>query len=95
MEKPEPKVNIEEEVKQKLDEKVSEFLKKANEKRKQRRENNLNQIIELARKKEINNQDVRDLLQVSQSNSSNYLAQMVKSGKLKSEKKGKATVYRT
>src|SRR3989344_6069730 len=90
-----PEVNIEEEVKKQLDEKVAELLKKANEKRKQRREDNLNQIIELARKKEINNQDVRDLLQVSQSTSSSYLAQLVKNGKLKSEKKGKATVYRT
>lgn len=89
-----PKVNIEEEVKLKLDEKVNELLKKANEARKQRKEENLNQILELAKKKEIDNQDARDLLQVSQSSASSYLSELIKSGKLKSEGKGKARIYK-
>ena len=82
-----------EQVKQKFDENVKELLVKANEKRKKRREDNLNKILELAGKKQINNQDVRDLLQVSQSTATNYLKDLVKSGKLKSDKKAKATVY--
>lgn len=90
-----PEVNVEEEVKKQLDEKVSELLQKANEKRKQRREENLNKVIELARRKQINNQGVRDLLQVSQSTASNYLSKLVKSGRLKVERRAKATVYFT
>lgn len=89
-----PEVDVEEGVKKQLDEKVDELLKKANEKRKQKREDNLNQIIELARKKEINNQDVRNFLQVSQSTASSYLSELIKNGKLKSEGKGKARIYR-
>lgn len=99
---PEPKVtepeksevNVGEEVKKQLDEKVKELLQKANEKRKLNRENNLNQIVDLARKRQINNQDVRDLLQVSQSTASEYLTELTKSGKLKSEGEGKARVYK-
>ena len=60
---------------------------------KERRENNLNQVVELARKKQINNQDVRDLLQVSQSTASNYLGELVKSGKMKVERRARATGY--
>lgn len=84
-----------EEVQKQLHEKVGELLQKANEKRKQRREDNLNQIAELAKKKQIDNQDVRDLLQVSQSTASNYLSELVKSGRLKIEKKARATIYRS
>ncbi len=53
----------------------------------------LNQIVEFARKKQINNQDVRDLLQVSQSTASNYLSELVKRGKLKVEGRARATSY--
>lgn len=94
-ESPQPQVNIEEEVKKKLDEKVLELLKRANEVRKQRREDNLNKILDLARKKEINNQNIRDLLHVSKSTAAQYLSTLVKNSKLKMEKKGRATVYKT
>jgi len=60
----------------------------------QRRKDNLSKIIDLAKKKEINSQDVRDLLQVSQSTATNYLTELAKSGRLKSEGKAKAKVYR-
>ena len=71
-----------------------ENKKKADEARTQRRKDNLNKIIELAGKKEINNQDVRDLLHVSQSTATDYLTELSKSGRLKSEKKARATIYK-
>ncbi|MBF8250172.1 MAG: peptidase family protein [Candidatus Levybacteria bacterium] len=80
---------------EKLKSKLLENKKKADEARSQRRKDNLNQIVELAKKKEINNQDVRDLLQVSQSTATNYLTELAKSGRLKSEKKAKAKVYKS
>lgn len=95
----EVKVIDEEEVKKQVDEKLKEKIlenkKKANEARIQRKKNNLDKIVELAKKKEINNQDVRDLLQVSQSTATNYLTKLAKSGRLKAEKKAKAKVYRS
>lgn len=95
----EVKVVDEEEVKKQVSEKLKEKLlenkKKADETRTQRRKDNLNKIIDLAKKKEINNLDVRDLLQVSQSTATNYLTELAKSGRLKSEKKAKATIYRS
>ena len=72
-----------------------ENKKKADEARSQRRKDHLNQVVDLANKKEINNQDVRDLLQVSQSTATTYLTELVKSGRLKSEGKAKAKVYRS
>src|SRR3989338_6845102 len=94
----EVKVVDEAELGKKLDEKLKAKLlenkKKANEARIQRKKNNLDKIVELAKKKEINNQDVRDLLQVSQSTATTYLTELTKSGRLKSEKKAKAKVYK-
>jgi hypothetical protein len=80
---------------EKLKSKLMENKKKADEARTQKRKDNLAQVVELAKKKEINNQDVRDLLQVSQSTATNYLTELVKSGRLKSEKKAKAKVYKS
>lgn len=95
----EVKVVDEDEVKKQVDEKLKEKLlenkKKADEARTQRRKDNLNRIVDLAKKKEINNQEVRDLLQVSQSTATDYLTELSKSGRLKSEKKAKATVYKS
>ena len=45
-------------------------------------------------RKEINNQDVRDLLHVSQSTATDYLTELLKSGKLKSKGKAKARIYK-
>lgn len=76
------------------DEKINDLLQRANAKRKQKREEKLRRIVKLAEKKSpINNQDIRDLLQVSQSTASNYVSELVKSGKLKMQKKARATVY--
>ena len=44
-------------------------------------------------KKQINNDNVRELLHVSQSTATNYLEDLVKRGTIKTDGKGKATVY--
>lgn len=56
---------------------------------------NTSHLKDIELKKEINNLDVRDLLQVSQSTATDYLTELSKSGRLKSEKKARATVYRS
>jgi molecular chaperone DnaK len=95
----EVKVVDEGEVRKQVDEKLKEKLlenkKKADEARVQRRKDNSNKIVDLAKKKEINNQDVRDLLQVSQSTVTDYLTELSKSGRLKSEGKAKARIYKS
>mgnify|MGYP001611881038 FL=1 len=66
----------------------------ATEARKQKREENLAKVIELAQKKgKIDNLDVRDFLHISQTTATDYLHTLVNSGKLKKEGKAKATVY--
>ena len=83
------------EVKKQLDEKVLELLKKANEKRKQNKEDNLNRLLDFAKeKKVITNNDARDFLHVSQSTATNYLSELMKSGKLKREGQRGGTKYR-
>lgn len=85
---------VNKQVEKKLKEKLLENKKKADEKRAENKKDNLNKILYFVRdKKEINNQDVRDLLQVSQSTASYYLTELVTKGLLKTEKKGKATIY--
>ncbi len=67
---------------------------RAVEARKQKREENLAKILELAQKKgTIDNLDVRDFLHISQTTATDYLHTLVNSGKLKKEGKAKATVY--
>ena len=64
------------------------------EARKQKREENLGQILELAQKKgTVNNLDVRDFLHISQTTATDYLRTLVNSGKLKKAGKAKATMY--
>ena len=67
---------------------------RAVEARKQKREENLAQILELAQKKnKIDNLDVRDFLHISQTTATDYLRSLVNSGKLRKEGKAKATKY--
>lgn len=67
---------------------------RAVEARKQKREENLTQVLELAQKKgKIDNLDVRDFLHISQTTATDYLRTLVISGKLRKEGKAKATVY--
>ena len=67
---------------------------RAVEARKQKREENLVKILELAQKKgKVDNLDVRDFLHISQTTATDYLHTLVNSGKLKKEGKAKATKY--
>lgn len=85
---------VQKQVEQKLKERLLENKKKADETRAENKKDNLNKILDFLKdKEEINNQDVRDLLQVSQSTASYYLAELVQKGLLKTEKKAKATIY--
>ena len=85
-----------------IQEQVSEKLKaeldirriKANQERQTRREENLMKIEKLIEhKKQINNDDIRELLHVSQSAVTNYLQTLVDRGTIKKDGKGKATTY--
>jgi hypothetical protein len=64
------------------------------EARKQKREENLLQVIELVQKKgTVDNLDVRDFLHISQTTATDYLRSLVNSGKLRKEGKARATKY--
>ena len=89
----------EEEIKKQVDGKLASELEtrrlKANEARKANREEHLAAIEKfLGQKPEITNQDVRDLVHVSQTTATEYLSTLTKSGRIKVEGKGKATVYK-
>lgn len=87
-----------EEIQRQVDEKLKIELDarriKANQARQTKREENLMKIEKLIEeKKEINNDDVRELLHVSQSTATNYLEDLVNRGTIKLNGKGKATTY--
>lgn len=86
------------EIQKQVDEKIKTELDarrlKANQARQTKREENLMKIEKLIEeKKQINNNDVCDLLHVSQSTATNYLEDLVKRGTIKLNGKGKATTY--
>lgn len=65
-----------------------------NQAKTQQHEENIKKIIVYAQeKKQIDNQQVRDLLHVSQSTATNYLTELVNKGVLRIEGEAKATVY--
>ncbi|MCL4338966.1 hypothetical protein M1271_04725 [Patescibacteria group bacterium] len=73
---------------------VDSRLQKANRKRIEKREENLNKIIQfLQSKPKANNKNIRDYLHVSQTTATEYLHALVSSGKIRMEGKGKATIY--
>jgi len=79
-----------EEIQKRVDEKLIVELdarrQKANQARLQKKEDNLKKIFELVQSKRVvTNDEVRDLLHVSQSTATNYLAEMVNRGMLKKE----------
>lgn len=101
----EPEIKIEPEVK--VDEpsvvpaselepedKFKEFLKLGNPARQKNMEKHLQQIIAFAQeKKELTNQDVRDLVHVSQSTATDYLKALVNKGVLRINKRSRKTSY--
>lgn len=85
---------VQRQVEEKLKTELDLRRQKANETRQTKREENLMKIEKLIQeKKEINNNDVCDLLHISQSTATNYLADLVKRGTIKLNGKGKATTY--
>jgi len=72
---------------------LDELRNKANKERQDRKQEHLSEVEKLAKSKSINNDDVRELLHVSQSTATNYLEELTKQGKLKKSGKAKATTY--
>ena len=69
-------------------------LHKATQMRKKKKEENLQKIVSFIEGKGIaNNIEIRDFLHVSQSTATDYLHNLVSSGRIKTEGKGKATIY--
>lgn len=72
---------------------LDELRAKANKERQDRKQEHLSEIEKLAKGKQINNDDVRELLHVSQSTATNYLEELTKSGRIKKSGKAKGTTY--
>ncbi len=64
---------------------LDELRAKANKERQDRKVEHLSEVEKLAKSKQINNDDVRELLHVSQSTATNYLEKLTKQGKLKKQ----------
>lgn len=93
-----PSADQEEAVKQQavamFDARLKENSIKGNQAKKAKRDEAIQKIFTFAQeKKRITNEQIRDLLHVSQSTATDYLSQLVSRGMLKTEGKGKATVY--
>jgi murein DD-endopeptidase MepM/ murein hydrolase activator NlpD len=85
-----PQVNIQ----QAVTDQIKTNSAKGNEAKKAKRNSHLQQIMEFAQKKQkIKNEDIRDLLHISQSTATEYLTDLVSRGMLKVEGKGRATTY--
>ncbi len=77
-----------------FDARLKENSIKGNQAKKAKRDEAIQKIFTFAQeKKRITNEQVRDLLHISQSTASDYLSDLVNRGMLKVEGKGKATVY--
>lgn len=96
-ETPEPEIkliDVEGKIQERLKLEQDERRKLANEARAKKKEDNLNRIIEFSKDKKIfSNDDIRDLLHVSQSTATNYLSELVKSGSIKREGKRGGAKY--
>ncbi|MBI3955974.1 peptidoglycan DD-metalloendopeptidase family protein [Candidatus Gottesmanbacteria bacterium] len=77
-----------------FDARLKENSIKGNQAKKAKRDEAIQKIFRFAQeRKRVTNEQIRDLLHVSQSTATDYLSQLVSSGMLKTEGKGKATVY--
>ncbi len=77
-----------------FDAKIKENSIKGNEAKKTKRDDAIQKIFSFAQeKKRVTNEQIRDLLHISQSTATDYLSDLVNRGMLKVEGKGKATVY--
>lgn len=85
---------VQKQVEEKLKVSLDEKRKLANEERKKRKTENLQKIMEFAKvKRTITNDDIRDLLHVSQSTATNYLSELVNQGMLKKQGEREGTKY--
>ena len=86
--------DLQNQVDQALKLELDQRRQKANQTRTDQRNERLNKIIQFVQSHgPINNQDVRDLLHVSQSTATDYLKSLVGRGILKMEKKSNFTTY--
>ncbi len=77
-----------------FDARLKENSIKGNQAKKAKRDEAIQKIFSFAQeKKRITNEQIRDLLHVSQSTATDYLSDLVNHGMLKTEGKGRATVY--
>lgn len=72
---------------------LDELRAKANKERQDRKQQHLSEVEKLAKSKQISNDNVRELLHVSQSTATNYLEELTRQGKLKKSGKAKGTTY--
>ncbi len=87
-------VEVNKRAEEKINLEVDSRLHKATQKRIEKREENLNKIVQfLQSKPKANNNDIRDFLHVSQTTATEYLHTLVDSGKIRIEGKGRATFY--
>lgn len=85
---------VEEKLQERLKTEQDERRKLANEARAKKKTDNLNKILEFVREKKVaTNDDVRDLLHISQSTATNYLAELANRGMLKREGERGGTKY--
>lgn len=85
---------VNKQVAEKIKAEQDERRKLANEARTQKKQDNLNKILEFVKeKKTVTNDDIRDLLHVSQSTATNYLSELVNRGMLKREGEHGAAKY--
>ena len=86
--------DVNKQIAEKLKEEQDERRKLANEARAKKKEDNLNRLLGFAKEqKVITNDGARDFLHISQSTATNYLSELVKSGKLKREGQRGGTKY--
>lgn len=77
-----------------LKEHWKQYQPRGNQVKQETRQKHLDKIMAFAQeKRSVSNQDIRDLLHVSQTTATRYLAQLASSAMLKMEKKGNRTFY--
>ena len=85
---------VQKQVSERLKTEQDERRKLANIARTQKKQDNLNKILEFVKEKKIvTNDDIRDFLRISQSTASNYLTELANNGKLKREGEHGGTKY--
>ncbi|MEK7517522.1 MAG: hypothetical protein AAB583_03150 [Patescibacteria group bacterium] len=87
-------VDVEEKIQERLKLEQDERRKLANEARAKKKNDNLDRLLQFTKEKKIiTNDDVRDLLHVSQSTATNYLSELTKRGSIKREGKRGGAKY--